>query len=91
MKRRLILLCLVFMLASPSALYALDDIFEKGMSTNSDSGALLNVGIWALTHSDKLLTLPDKIREKEERDKKAVSGDLDKKVDDAIQKAWDTN
>ena len=85
MKRFLILLCLGLLLAIPTGLYALDDMFDTGASTNSGSGALLNAGIWALTHADKISSLPEKLKE---GDDKKPPDETDKKVDDAIKKAW---
>lgn len=85
MKRWAIYILLVLLLVTPVGLSASEDPFDTGKSSMSGTEALFNMGIWALTHPDSVRGVLDGPKEEKKKDDLV----MDKKVDEAIKKAWE--
>jgi len=83
MKKCVFLLFLILLLGSPDGLYAVQDQFDEGQSRMTAGETLFNLGIWALTHPDAIKSITEMSQEE-----KKEKTPLDKKVDEAINKAW---
>ena len=85
MKKCIVFLCFSILLAGPACVHADDPMFDTGQLRMTGPEALFNMGIWALTHPDAVKSSLSDMNKEEER----KPTDTDKKVDDAIKKAWE--
>jgi hypothetical protein len=86
MKKCIVFLCFSFILAGPACVYADDPMFDSGPRMSGPE-VIVNMGIWALTHPDAIKSsLADLNKEEEKK-----PTDADRKVDEAIKKAWGEN
>ncbi len=86
MKRWAIFIFLALLLGTPVGLNASEDPFDTGRSSMSGTEALFSMGIWALTHPESVKGALDGPKQEPKKKEDLV---VDKKVDEAIKKAWE--
>lgn len=86
MKKWAIFIFLALLLGTPVGLRANEDTFDTGKSRMTGTEALFNMGIWALTHPDSVKDALDGPKAEPKNKDDLV---MDKKVDDAIKRAWE--
>lgn len=87
MKKTTFFACLAFFLGATVPAGATDP-FDIGQTRMSATEALLNMGIYAITHPDSLKEAMEAPNQPPKTKDELV---MDKKIDDAIDKAWGKN